>query len=64
MVVIPQERLQRYSEFVNRHSDNGVYNPDKALGGLLSVLTPDTKGIVLSAMAGGEIGRASCRERV
>lgn len=47
---IPQERLDSYQDFAGIHSDNGRYNPEKGLEGLLSVLTPDPKGVVLLAM--------------
>ena len=57
---ISPERLKKYADFVEVHSDlqpNGtlVYNPEKALVGLLSILTPDPKGIVLAGMEDGVI---------
>lgn len=48
---IPQERLERYSHFVSQNSTNGQYDPEKGLEALLSSLTPDSKIIVLRAMA-------------
>ncbi len=52
---IPQSRLQRYSDFVSLHSTNGVYDPESGMEGLLSVITPDPKGVVLYSMANREI---------
>lgn len=52
---ISSEALHKYADFVEVHSDEQpdgtlVYNPEKALVGLLSILTPDPKGIVLAGM--------------
>jgi DNA-binding transcriptional ArsR family regulator len=52
---IAKSRLDRYSDFVKIHSDNGIYNPEKGVEGLLSTLTPDLKCIVLPAMESGDI---------
>lgn len=52
---IPQARLERYSDFVSRHSDNGVYNPEKGLEGLLASITPDSKVPVLNGMQTGDV---------
>ncbi len=54
MTDIPQERLERYKEFVSMHSTEGVYDPEKGLEGLLSCLTPDTKAVALLSMQRGE----------
>lgn len=54
-MAINPERLERYREFTVRHSDeNGVYDPEKGLNGLLSILTPDPKLVVLAAMDQGK----------
>lgn len=54
-MAIPPERLEKYGDFVGKHSTNGVYDPEKGLGGLLSVLTPDPKIIVLAGMQPGTV---------
>lgn len=51
---ISQSRLDRYSDFVSLHSRDGVYDPESGMEGLLSVVTPDIKGIVLYSMENGE----------
>lgn len=53
-IEIPPDRLERYLDFVSRHSDNSIYNPERGIQGLLSVLTPDPKGVILWSMADGE----------
>lgn len=44
------DRLDRYGDFVRKHADQSGYRPRLGLHGLLSVLTPDPKGITLMAM--------------
>lgn len=53
--MISPEREKKYQDFVQTHSEDGVYQPRKGLGGLLSILTPDPKGIVLAGMEMGEV---------
>lgn len=53
--MVSPERLEIYQDFVEIHSKEGVYNPNLALVGLLSTLTPDLKGMVLWAMDDGVI---------
>lgn len=53
--MVSPERLEKYRDFVEMHSKEGIYDPQKGLTGLLSILTPDPKGVVLIGMNGGEI---------
>lgn len=47
------KRLERYGEFVDPYHTGQPYDPRQGLERLLSVLTPDPKGLVLAAMDGG-----------
>lgn len=52
--MVHPDRLERYKDFVEIHSDlvdgQPVYNPNKAFTGLLSILSPDPKVVVLAGM--------------
>ena len=51
---VPQERVEKYSDFTRSNSPDGVkehYDPKRGLEALLSCITPDPKIIVLMAMA-------------
>ncbi len=51
---IPPARLERYEHFARLNSPDGRpehYDPDRGLEALLSAVTPDTKVVVLMAMA-------------
>ena len=54
-MVISPGKLEKYSDFLSKHSNEGVYDPKKGLCGLLSILTPDTKSVVLAGMQSGTI---------
>jgi len=48
-----EARIGRYRDFTDRHQENGKYNPELGLGGILSTLTPDPKAITLYSMPPG-----------
>lgn len=49
------ERLEKYQDFITVHSTDGAYDPRKGLEGLLSIVSPDPKGVVLASMEEGRI---------
>lgn len=49
--MVSPDRLELYKDFVVLHADgNGNYDPEKGLGSLLSVTSPDTKLVTLAGM--------------
>lgn len=61
---IAAERLERYKDFVDPERTGMPYNPRAVIGRLMGILSPDTKGIVVSAMDAdwyGSVGQLQSR---